>query len=94
MSAVDSFASQRLTFSRVTFSVFAVAAEAIAILAASVLTGLFTRMSPTELLGKLPTIWGWHFAGGGFALPFLLREDYRVEAIVEGRRQLRRLSLY
>lgn len=95
MSAVDSFASQRLTFSRVTFSVFAVAAEAIAILAASVLTGLFYTYVAYGTAGEITHYLGAGILlGGGFALPFLLREDYRVEAIVEGRRQLRRLSLY
>lgn len=94
MSTTDSFAPARMTLSRGVTSLLAVILESTAIIGVSVVAGaLYTYVAH----GTAGEISHYVVAGilvaWGFALPFVVRDEYRIEAIVEGRRDLKRLFM-
>jgi Undecaprenyl-phosphate glucose phosphotransferase len=92
MSAAETYPRSRLTVSRMAFSIFAVLTEAMTVVAVAVLTGAVYSSLDHGAGGELE-----HFLMVGcltawiFSLPSVLREDYRTEAILEGRRDFKRL---
>jgi Undecaprenyl-phosphate glucose phosphotransferase len=92
MSTVDTFARSRFAMSRSAFSLLVVFVETIVIVSASVLCGTFYSTMAHGITGEFV-----HYVGAGllvswgFAIPSMIRDDYRIEAILEGKRHVARL---
>lgn len=92
MSTTESFAPARLTLSRSASSIIVVAIESIAIIAASLLAGTFYSYTVYGSPGDVAIYIGAGIlVAWGFALPFVMRDEYRVEAMLEGQRSMRRM---
>lgn len=92
MSAAETYPRSRVTLSRLTFSLFAILAESFAIVTVSVLAGAaYSSMRYGSTGEVVHYLMVGCLAAWAFALPSVLREDYRAEAILEGRRNAKRL---
>lgn len=92
MSTVETFARSRFAVSRPAFSLMVILLESLVIVTTSVVCGFGYSQLVHGVPGEIV-----HYLGAGilvswgFAIPFLIREDYRIEAILEGKRHVRRL---
>lgn len=92
MSTTESFAPTRLTLSRSVTSFLVVALESIAIVSASLLAGTLYSYAVYDHPGDIVTFLGAGvLVAWGFALPFVMRDEYRIEALLEGQRSIRRM---
>lgn len=94
MSAAEIYPRPRVTLSRLTFSIFAVLAESLTIVSVSILAGASYSSMRYGTTGELVHyVMVGCLAAWSFALPSIIREDYRAEAILEGRRNTKRLLM-
>jgi Undecaprenyl-phosphate glucose phosphotransferase len=92
MSTAETYSRPRMKLSRMAFSVGAVLAEFSAIVLVSMLAGAAYTSMRYGSMGDLDQfVMVGCLAAWIFALPSVLRDDYRTEAILEGRRGARRI---
>lgn len=92
MSTVDTFVRPRFSVSRPAFSLMVILFESLVIITTSTICGVAYSHLAHGVPGEiLQFVGAGVLVSWGFAIPFLIRDDYRIEAILEGKRHVRRL---